>query len=504
MNKITKSGFFYEECGQLMLATQGLFGYTLVAKKKILFRLYMDLSATRCVTVLATVTYKILGFTIKKSVVIPTESLLIESPGLLGDSVGILFTGDMFPLPSPFICSVEFDVFGNPSSVPHFAIKEMVFLMPGRLRLMIHNLSGTAPWGTTIVPNFSWLVDMFQALERLSAMMPVRDGLKLGLTHTDAGLCYVFGENLDPWPAICPSGSAPPCTSSEMVEFDLRETNEINASGTAERVDATVVWRPRDLFFPAPGGESVGGKAISYDSPPGKGLAGLVGGNLNGKEFTGAILAQEIGHLFGLEPKESPHFEDPLDGLHSKDPALNDPFAFDFYLLKTYQPPANGFLGDVMNNFGGGVGQGRDMVLYNAFDWEYLRQKFVKLPGVARSAASARQSSKESQKEMAATLNASFANATAMKVDNPAKALPTRQGYAWHWTERGFQPAARGANSKSRSALAPSVEGIRAWLHDRGVTEFYAPIGERPLPMVINPNAHTTLDRKGFSDRNTL
>jgi len=256
MNKITKSGFFYEESGQLMLVTQGLFGYTLVAHKKILFRLYMDLSATRCVTVLATVTYKILGFTIKKSVVIPTESLLIESPGLLGDSVGVLFTGDMFPLPSPFVCSVEFDVFGNPSSVPHFSVKEMVFLKPGRLRLMIHNLSGTAPWGTTIVPNFSWLIDMFQALERLSAMMPVRDGLKLGLTHTDAGLCYVFGENLDPWPAICPSGNAPPCTQAEMVEFDLQETNAINSSGTAERVDATVVWRPRDLFFPASGGES--------------------------------------------------------------------------------------------------------------------------------------------------------------------------------------------------------------------------------------------------------
>lgn len=504
MNKITKSGIYYEESGQLMLVTQGLGGYTLVANKKILFRLYMDLSATRCVTVLATVTYKVFGFTIKKSFVIPTESLLIESAGLLGDSVGILFTGDMFPFASPVTCSVEFDVYGNPSSAPHFAIKEMVFLMPGRLRLMIHNLSGTAPWGTTIVPNFSWLVDMFQALERLSAMMPVRDGIKLGLTHADAGLCYVFGDTLDPWPAVCPSGSAPPCTKSEMVEVYLRETKELNASGTAERVDATVAWRPRDLLHPAPGGEPVGGRAVNYNSPPGTGLAGLVGGNLRGKEFTGAILAQEIGHLFGLEPKESPHFEDPLDGLHSKDPAHSDPFAFDFYLLKTYQPPANGFLGDVMNNMGGGVGQGRDMVLYNAFDWEHLRQKFVKLPGVARSAASARRSSKESQKEMTATLNASFSSATAIKVDNPGKALPTRPGYAWHWTGRGFQPAARGVNSKSRSALAPSVEGIRAWLHDRGVTEFYSPVGDHPLPMVINPNAHTTLDRKGFSDRNGI
>ena len=502
MNKITKSGIYYEESGQLMLVTQGLGGYTLVADKKILFRLYMDLSATKCVTVLATVTFKLFTFKIKKTFVIPTASLLIESDGPLGDSVGILFTRDLFPFASPVICSVEFDVFGNPSSVPHFAIPELVFHAPGRLRLMIHNLTGTAPWGTQIESDFSWLVDMFQALERLSAMMPVRDGVKLGLTHTDAGLCYVFGDNLDPWPAVCPSGSAPPCNDDEMLEVYLRETREINASGTAERVDATVAWRPRDLLFPASGGESVGGRARFYNSAPGTGLAGLVGGNFRGKEFTGAIMAQEIGHLFGLEPKDSPHFDDPLDARHSKDPAHNDPFAFDFYLLKTYQPPLGGFLGDVMNNMGGGLSQGSDMVLYNAFDWEHLRQKFVKLPGVARSAASARRSSKESPKELAATLNARYSNSTLIKVDNPGKALPTRQGYAWHWTGRGFQPAARGATSKNRSALAPSVEGLRGWLHDRGVTEFYAPVGDRPLSMVINPNAHTTLDRReNFSER---
>ena len=244
------------------------------------------------------------------------------------------------------------------------------------------------------------------------------------------------------------------------------------------------------------------GRARFYNSAPGTGLAGLVGGNFRGKEFTGPILAQEIGHLFGLEPKDSPHFEDPLDGKHSKDPAHNDPFAFDFYLLKTYQPSPGGFLGDVMNNFGGGLGQGRDMVLYNALDWEHLRQQFVKLPGVARSAASAKPSSKESQKELAATLNARYSNSPVIKVDNPGKVLPTRQGYGWHWTGRGFQPAASGSNSKSRSALAPSVEGLRSWLHNQGVTEFYAPVGDRQLPMVINPNAHTTLERReDFSQR---
>ena len=67
MNKITNSGIFYEEGGQLVLVTQGLGGYTLVARKKILFRLYMDLSASKCVTVLARVTYSLFGFSVRRA-----------------------------------------------------------------------------------------------------------------------------------------------------------------------------------------------------------------------------------------------------------------------------------------------------------------------------------------------------------------------------------------------------------------------------------------------------
>ena len=499
MNKITNSGVYYDEFGQLVLVTQGLGGYTLVANKKILFRLFLDLSATICVTVLATITYKVFGISIRKNFVIPSGSLLIENTSPNGPSVGILFTGDVFPFPSSWIrYEIDFYVYGNPSSVPHFKITELVFLMPGRLRLLIHNLVGTAPWGTKIEANVAWLIDMFQSLERLAAMLPVRDGIKFGLTHTDAGLCFLYGENIDTWPQVCPSGNPPPCNSGEMVALNLSETNQINSSGTSEHVDATVSWRPRDPTFPPPGGEGVGGKAISYNSPPGKGLALVVGGNKNGKEFTAPIMAQEIGHLFGLEPRESPHFEDPLDGLHSKDPGHFDPFAFDFYLLKPYQPPPFGFVGDVMNNFGGGVGQGRDMVLYNAFDWEYLRKKFVQLPGVSRSIAAEKRPTKKQQNELVTDLHKSFADEPEIKVANPGRALSTKQGFVWHWTPLGFQIVRRVKDKKTGSGLAPSVEGIRSWLEDLGIREVYAPVGNRPLRMVINPKAYTSLHRKEF------
>jgi hypothetical protein len=37
---------------------------------------------------------------------------------------------------------------------------------------------------------------------------------------------------------------------------------------------------------------------------------------INGKEMTAPIMAQEVGHTFGLEPQDSPHFD---GGGHSKD-----------------------------------------------------------------------------------------------------------------------------------------------------------------------------------------
>lgn len=176
--------------------------------------------------------------------------------------------------------------------------------------------------------NITWLIDMFKSLERFATMLPVRDDIAFTLSHHTAGLCYTFGKQLDAWPAICPSGNPSPCTKSELEKRNIEETLEINSMGTSDHVDATVAWRPRDITkFPPPEGEGVGGQ----DSG---GIAHLVGGNYFGKEMTAPIMAQEVGHLFGLEPKDSPHIDDPINGSHSKDPQLIDHFAFDFYLVR--------------------------------------------------------------------------------------------------------------------------------------------------------------------------
>ena len=285
-----------------------------------------------------------------------------------------------------------------------------------------------------------------------------------------------------------------------MLDVHLKETREINSAGI-DHVDATVSWRPRDPLFPAPGGEGVGGKARFYDSPNGTGLAGFVGGRLiSGIEMTAPLLAQEVGHLFGLEPKDSPHFEDPLDGLHSKDRMIIDPFAFDFILLKPYQPPLNGFIGDAMNNFGGGISQGRDMVLYNAFDWEHMRQRLPPAPNIFPFIAANKQPTKKQQDELVNEWNKAYAEVPQITVANPGKVLTTREGSVWNWASDGFQVVQKVKAKKTRSGLAPSVEGIQSWLEDKGISEVYAPVGDRSLTMVINPNGSVPSHTQDIDD----
>jgi hypothetical protein len=43
---------------------------------------------------------------------------------------------------------------------------------------------------------------------------------------------------------------------------------------------------------------------------------------------------------------------------------------------------------------------------------------------------------------------------------------------------------------KGASKLDASVEGLRAWLEDLGVERAYAPIGDRPLRMVVPPTVY--------------
>lgn len=486
--RIASSGLHSDGLGNTMLVTQGLSGYSLVANKRILFRLFVDLTGSESASVLAIVTYHAWGIKVRRVIAVPADDVIVERTGPNGPSVGVIFSGAVFPFPSPpFRCEVLLAVVGLSPLPRLFMISDLRFRMPGRLRLLIHNLVGTAPWGTNIQPDFSWLINMFHSLERFSAMLPVSDGLKFGLTHDDAGLCFLYGENIEAWPQTCPSGNGPPCSEADIVKLNLAETEQINGGGTIEHVDATVSWRPWDPLFPVANGEGVGGAAFYFDVPPGTGLAAVVGGIRGGRDHTAALVAQEVGHLFGLEPPESPHSD---GGGHSKDNALVDPFAFDFYLLKPYAPPAGQELGDVMSP---GWGQGRDLVLYNAFDWEFLRNRLAALWSRSTLMGSTRRPTAKQRKALVDHLRKTFAGEGTVNVRHPQTALPRERGGVWHWTRSGFQYVRTTRAKGARSRLGASAKGFLASVADLGIEEFHAPIGDRPLSMVVSPAGYRSV-----------
>jgi hypothetical protein len=162
------SGIYYSVNDQRrILITQGLEGYTLVTKKKILFRLYLDLYHISQVTlVLVTVSYRLpdSNFNVKKYFTIPRDHLFVEKLSPNGPSIGIIFEGKVFDS-SFLIHNVEFSVMVGDRVILRSITPDLKFLPSGRLRILIHALVGTAPWGNKIEQNFAWLIEMFQSLE---------------------------------------------------------------------------------------------------------------------------------------------------------------------------------------------------------------------------------------------------------------------------------------------------------------------------------------------------
>ncbi len=496
MSEITHSGFYQDSLGQSFLVTQGLSGYTLVDKKKILFRLYLDPSIIgRVKSVLVRIIYR--GDDIPPTeIMIPSAELLVENSIPNGPSIGIIFQGNLFPSAS-IRYLLEFYVIDDSGTLASLKTPELKFQNSGNVRVLVKSLFGTAPWGNKIEPNIGWFFEIGESLNRLASMLPVSDGVTIQSNpDPDIGLGWLGGQAFDTWPNLCPSGNPPSipdtrfpnvlrCPGGEINNALVSEAKDLRSQGI--RVDVTVAWRPRDhAKFPPPGGEGTGGQGMTVN---GERLATVVGGQINNVYFTASIMAQEVGHTFGLEPINSPHYD---GGAHSKDPLLIDPFAFDFVRLKPYSPPPPGssFLGDVMS---WAWNQGMNSTLYNAFDWEHLRSELVQVAALTSQEVKDR----GGEKELLELVQRPFAKLEKIQVENPESALYSKPGSEWYWTRLGFQLLESKVKT-NRPGTASSAAGLFSTLRDLGIKEIYAPVDKKPLTIITSTITPVTCYNNGI------
>lgn len=496
---VSKSGLMLTDNGRTILITQGLSGYSLVGGKKILIRLFYPNQATinEITSVVATILFRgrQSNYLIKETLVIPLNDLIIENSGPNGPSIGIIFAGRLFENLS-YYHAIEFRVLAGTRVISSDTTPYMEFMPAGTIRILakaIESITRTAPWGNKITSNITWLFELHEAMIRLASMFPIKDGVYFGSNPSGSdGLAYLIGENVDAWPAVCPNGAPPLIPDNQYPNFLVCDGGVMNKSNTEEairlrsngiRIDITVVWRPRDMLKPPfPEGEGCGGRApFGINPPPDRRLGSVCGGRWHNVENTAPIMAQEIAHNFGAVSGFSPHSD---GGSHSKDPQILDPYAFDFVLLKPYYPVTQDYLGpyvgDVMSY---AWQQGKDLTLFNAYDWEHLRErlsKFSVIPGIMYGPP------QEMSQEHMIDLRSTFTDLQKIDLSNTEYSLSSKPGFDWCWTRSGFQLMQKGEQDKHLLTSNPEI--VFSTLEKLGVTDFYAPIDGNSMSVLISPN----------------
>ena len=345
---------------QSVFVLQGLQGTTLVAGKTTGLRVFTDDAKYTAADRIEATILRPDGSTLVKSW---SRSDIVAIPtGSLGRNLLVQVPGSELPWVGSYTFDVKvFDAAGG--LITSHSLEQTQLLPTKDLRFLVTYLfKGDNPGAFRPTP--TWDADVQRSMARLGSMFPVRDGVQSALNgDLRNGLRYWVGT---------------PCDGYVQGYYDCvyQQTRTINSSA-GDHVDITIEFRPgfyndnpcREVPC-GPGGNSARPPAPYSDLH----RAGCVAGNFNGIEMTAPCFAQESGHNFGLEPSSSPHYQDLKDPGHSKDPFIKDPDAFDFLNNRAYS-----VIGDVMNNLGSGALQGANAVMFNAFDWEYLRQQILKL-----------------------------------------------------------------------------------------------------------------------------
>jgi hypothetical protein len=198
---IEASGLRQDVNGQPILITQGLTGYTLVAGKECLFRLFMSKDSLNIVD---SIVVHILRPPLPPAnpwpnigswIVVPKAYLDYVTDFPNGPSIGLIIRGFAFPVHDKY--SVAFSI----RTVQGVIIQELlvdglVFRPTQDLRILVVPTVGTA---RHFIVTQQWLDDINWAMLRLSCMLPFRDCVidKLSnnlLVNSSHGLRYRIGN----------------------------------------------------------------------------------------------------------------------------------------------------------------------------------------------------------------------------------------------------------------------------------------------------------------------
>ena len=192
------------------------------------------------------------------------------------------------------------------------------------------------------------------AMQRLAGVWPIRDGISTLNGDQTAGLRFIINNN--------PQG--PPNQDGQLCPFFA---SWLGRPAGSDSINVGVAYRFQDP------GEGIGGTAPHFC--PGQMLPWAF---IVANAPLGAPFGQELGHCFGAEPEEDPHYDhDPtVQAHHSKDATidtLDAELGFDCQLNQPFPNP-------MFDNMHQAVcGCPNDETCYNSWDWEYLRKQFVKL-----------------------------------------------------------------------------------------------------------------------------
>lgn len=417
---------------------------------------------------------------------IPRDYLIIEESIPNGPSIGIVMKGQLFPEAVNLNYSIKIRAVGPRGRNLHELTTDYLKFHPTKdLRLLVVPIDMSRD-NYAYKPQLSWPIDIAMSMLRLGSIFPVRDGVQSELNGIITnGIRYRVG------PAC--GGTA----GENFTQCAYEQTRSINRS-PGDDIDVTIEYRP-GFYIPNfyPLGDICPGGRADYAEAPYNDLRRVqivVGyypaifdstfpcpvalGIPSGIETTAPIMAQEIGHHFGLEPDTSPH----SDGRgHSKDKIIFDQYAFDFRKIKPRHPVPEGWhLGDLMST---AWDQGADRCLLNVYDWEYMRSQLMLLNSTGTDAPTITPVRYSKSDDFVIIEMPSQSGLSTLQ-ESMERVLTKTSGYTWEWTSGGIWSVPSANNNKS--AISEEIYRIISDLQNEGSEHIYIPIQGKKFDMIVN------------------